>query len=253
MIKNIVKTAKLHTPELMIGAGVASMITSTVLAVKSTTKAVDIINDIEYTENVELTNTEKIKETWKAYIPSILTGAVGIGLIVGGTTKSLNRSTALASMYSASEAAYKVYKEKVKEEIGEEKANKIEKEIIKEKIKEVPVDNGGITNIYYTGTGEQLFYDTFSGRYFRSSIQYVETCVNKVNKHIINEFLMSVNDFYNELGIPEIGAGNLLGWKSEGELLEVKFDSEISEIGDTVIILAYSNKPRVLYDAHGEW
>lgn len=252
MLKRLINFTKVHTPELMIGAGVTSMITSTVLSIKSTTKAMEVINDIEYTENVHLSTKEKVQETWKLYIPSMVTGVIGIGLIATGTTKSLNRSTALATMYTASEAVFKCYKEKVKEEIGEEKADNIEKQVIRETIKEVPMDDG-ITNILYTGKGDKLFYDTFSGRYFRSSIQYIENCVNTVNKHILNEFLMCVNDFYIELGLPNIGAGNLLGWKSDKDMLEIRFDSEIDEYGNSVIIMSYVNKPCVLYDAHGSW
>ena len=45
MTNKVITGAKKHSPELLIGAGVTGMLTSTVLAVKATPKAMDLIEE----------------------------------------------------------------------------------------------------------------------------------------------------------------------------------------------------------------
>ena len=56
------------SPEILVGIGLAGMLTSTVLAVKATPKALDILAQ----EEEELTTVEKVKKTWKCYIPATI-------------------------------------------------------------------------------------------------------------------------------------------------------------------------------------
>ena len=61
---------KKHSPEILTGIGIAGMITTTVLAVKATPKAIDIIREAEYEAKEVLSKTEEFKMCWKFYIPS---------------------------------------------------------------------------------------------------------------------------------------------------------------------------------------
>lgn len=256
LLTNVLGFAKEYSPEILIGTGVVGMMTSTVLAVRATPKALSLMEDHKSDIGVTyLTRKEIVELTWKQYIPAAGIGIVSAACIVLGTTKNVKRNAALATVYALSENTLKEYQRKTKEIIGEEKAKEIDTEVAKARCKEVPVivEDNDSAYITYTGYGDTLIYDTFSGRYFRSTATAVERAVNQVNKHIFNDYLMTVNDFYNEINVPTIGAGNLIGWKSDKDMMEISFDSDVDTNGNPYLVLTYVTRPVPLYTQHGTW
>ena len=115
LIEKLIGFTKQHNPEIVVGLGVAGMITSTALAVKATPKAMQLIEDKKSELGVTyLTRKEIAEATWKQYIPAVGVGAVSIACIVLGTTKNIKRNTALATVYAISENTLKEYKAKIR-------------------------------------------------------------------------------------------------------------------------------------------
>lgn len=260
LIEKVIGFTKQHNPEIVVGLGVAGMITSTALAVKATPKAMQLIEDKKSELGVTyLTRKEIAEATWKQYIPAVGVGAVSIACIVLGTTKNIKRNTALATVYAISENTLKEYKAKTREIVGEEKAREIDTEVAKSRARSRSIDNPVVIEtrdseyVINTGNGDTLIYDSFSGRYFRSSVNAVESAVNNVNKSLLNDYFITVNEFYNELCIPTIGAGSLIGWKSDKEMVEIYFDSDIDSNGNPYLILSYRNIPVPLYEYGRNW
>ena len=257
MIKNlfdkVLTFTKEHNPEILVGLGVAGMMTSTVLAVKATPKALDIMEDKKADMGVTyLTRKEIAQATWKIYAPSIGVGLASAACIILGTSKSIKRNTALATVYALSESTLREYQTKAKEMFGEEKAAELDREVAKARVRKrevtTIVETEGSEYIHHTGNGDTLVYDTLSGRYFRSSRNSIESAVNSINKSLLNDYIMTLNEFYNELGVPTIGAGSLIGWKSDKELLEVSFESDVDQNGNPYLVLSYKNRPVPVYD-----
>ena len=257
MIKNlfdkVLNFTKEHNPEILVGLGVAGMMTSTVLAVKATPKALDIMEDKKADMGVTyLTRKEIAQATWKIYAPSIGVGLASAACIILGTSKSIKRNTALATVYALSESTLREYQTKAKEMFGEEKAAELDREVAKARVRKrevtTIVETEGSEYIHHTGNGDTLVYDTLSGRYFRSSMNSIESAVNSINKSLLNDYIMTLNEFYNELGVPTIGAGSLIGWKSDKELLEVSFESDVDQNGNPYLVLSYKNRPVPVYD-----
>ena len=257
MIKNlfgkVLNFTKEHNPEILVGLGVAGMMTSTVLAVKATPKALDIMEDKKADLGVTyLTRKEIAQATWKLYAPSIGVGLASAACIILGTSKSIKRNTALATVYALSESTLREYQSKAKEMLGEEKAAELDREVSKSRVRKrevtTVVETEGSEYIHHTGNGDTLVYDSLSGRYFRSSMNSIESAVNLINKSLLNDYIMTLNEFYNELGVPTIGAGSLIGWKSDKELLEVSFESDVDKNGNPYLILSYKNRPIPVYD-----
>ena len=257
MIKNlfdkVLNFTKEHNPEILVGLGVAGMMTSTVLAVKATPKALDIMEDKKADMGVTyLTRKEIAQATWKLYAPSIGVGLASAACIILGTSKSIKRNTALATVYALSESTLREYQSKAKEMFGEEKAAELDREVAKARVRKrevtTIVESEGSEYIHHTGNGDTLVYDTLSGRYFRSSMNSIESAVNLINKSLLNDYIMTLNEFYNELGVPTIGAGSLIGWKSDKELLEVSFESDVDQNGNPYLVLSYKNRPVPVYD-----
>ena len=257
MIKNlfdkVLNFTKEHNPEILVGLGVTGMMTSTVLAVKATPKALDIMEDKKADMGVTyLTRKEIAQATWKLYAPSIGVGLASAACIILGTSKSIKRNTALATVYALSESTLREYQSKAKEMLGEEKASELDREVAKSRIRKrevtTIVESEGSEYIHHTGNGDTLVYDSLSGRYFRSSMNSIESAVNSINKSLLNDYIMTLNEFYNELGVPTIGAGSLIGWKSDKELLEVSFESDVDQNGNPYLVLSYKNRPVPVYD-----
>ena len=124
--KNIGRKLKKHSPEILTGIGIAGMISATVMAVRATPKALQNIEHEKKEQNVtKLPLIEIAKCTWKSYIPSAVTIVVSSVCLVGASTVSFKRNTALATAYAMTEATLKSYQEKVVETIGEKKADAI--------------------------------------------------------------------------------------------------------------------------------
>lgn len=260
IIERMLGFTKQHNPEIMVGLGVAGMITSTALAVKATPKAIQLIEDKKAELGVTyLTRKEIAEATWKQYVPAVGVGAASIACIVLGTTKNIKRNTALAAVYAISENTLKEYRTKTKEIVGEEKAREIDTEVSKSIARSrsaehpVIIETRDSEYVINTGNGDTLIYDTFSGRYFRSSVNAIESAVNNVNKSLLNEYFMTVNDLYNELCIPTIGAGSLIGWKSDKEMIDIYFDSDIDSNGNPYLVLSHRNIPVPLYEYGRNW
>ena len=103
--KNIRTSMVKHSPEILTGLGIVGMITTTVLAVKATPKALTLIDVAENEKRDELTPMETVKATWKCYIPAAVTGVTSIACLVGASSVNTRRNAALAAASVAESAA----------------------------------------------------------------------------------------------------------------------------------------------------
>lgn len=249
-IANKVKVkARKNSPVIFVGLGLAGMITSTVLAVKATPKALDIIKHEEEKKGEKLDKKEVVKATWKCYIPTAITTAASIGCIVGGTKVSLSRTAAVSAAYEISRTAFDEYRNKVTKNIGHEAEQKIRDEIQQDKINKNPAPTIiEDSDINVTGYGNTLCYDSLSGRYFRCDSTKIKEVENKVNRRLMTDMYVSINELYNELGLDPINPlGNSLGWNVDRGLLDIEISSLVSNNGKPCLALDYSIEPYKLY------
>lgn len=249
-LKGLKRTVGKHSPEILTGVGIAGMISTTVLAVKATPKAMVLIeerNKLELEEDEDfykLGVVETVKVAWKPYIPAVLLGVASTACLISANTVSAKRTAALATAYKLSEAALTEYKEKVVETIGEKKAKTIKENIVKGKIEKDPVSN---KEVIITGSGETLCYDVMSGRYFKSDIDKLRKAENIINRTITYDMYASLNEFYCEVGLKPTKQGDDLGWNMDDGLLELDFGSALADDGTPCVVIDYSIAPRYNY------
>ena len=252
--RNLRTSLSKHSPEILIGIGITGVITTTVLAVKATPKAMQLIEAKKHELEVEkLTPVETVKTTWKCYIPAAISGAVSIACIVGSHSVNARRNAALATAYKLSETAFAEYRDKTLDTIGEKKERAIRDKIAEKHVQENPVDR---TQIIVTGNGQTLCLDPLSHRYFYSSKDKIDRVVNKLNYEISTSPFdtdgVTLNDFYREIGIPGTMTGDGLGWNLRTGLIEYHPGSQIvpegeEHEGEPCLVIDFTNPPK--YDS----
>ena len=236
-----------HSPEILTGIGIAGMITTTVLAVKATPKAIRLIEETKEEKGEDLTKAETIKTCWKAYIPAAATCVASTACLIGASSVSIRRNAMLATAYKLSETAFSEYKEKVVETIGDEKEKVVREKVSEERIKKNPITKN---EIIMTDYGDTQFYETLSGRYFKSDIEQIKKVVNYLNKDMLQDMFgtISLNEFYDELELERIDLGDEFGWRVDKGLIEIDFTSKIADNGKPCIVLDYINAPYYGFD-----
>jgi hypothetical protein len=246
-IGSVRTAASKHSPEILTGIGIAGMITTTILAVKATPKALRLIEEKKEKERVDkLSPLEIVKTTWKCYIPAVALGVTSTACLIGASSVSVRRNAALATAYKLSETALTEYREKVIETIGEKKERTVRDAIAKDKLEHDPVSN---KEVIITGKGNTRCYETVSGRYFTSDIDKLNKIVNELNRRMLNEGYISLNEFYSEIGLPPLPLGDELGWRTDRGLLDLYFSSQLDDTGTPCLVVGFDVTPKRDYSS----
>lgn len=250
-IKDAQKVISKRSPEILTGLGIAGMVTTTVLAVQATPKAIRLLE--EKKEELHLESDEKlkpievVKTAWKPYIPATVMGIASIGCLIGASSVSARRNAALATAYQLSTTALAEYKDKVVETIGEEKEKVIREKVAQDKIDNHPVKEKEVVVI---GSGEVLFLEPVSMQCFKSDIESVRKILNDINYRLTSgtEEYISLSEFYDEIGLPHTAISDDIGWNlgRDGQL-QADFLAAKTTDGKPCLMLDYMVKPRYDY------
>lgn len=244
-IKSAERVLTKYSPGILTGIGIAGMIGATFMAVKATPKALYLIEaKKEESEVEELTPVETIKTCWKCYIPATLTTVVSAACLIGASTVSAKRNAALATAYSISEAALREYQEKVVEVIGEKKEKAVRDAVAKDQIERDPVTKSEVVII--DSNSNTLCYEPLSGRYFKSTIDKIKKAEIKLDRQMIQEMYVSLNDFYWEIGLDGTDLGDQMGWNLSKGYMDLSFSSQLADDGTPCAVIVYGIPP--VYD-----
>lgn len=244
-VSEIKTTLSERSPEILMGIGIAGMLTTTVLAVSATPKALDLIEDIKREENREtLTPIETVKAVWKCYIPAATTCVMSTACLIGAGSVHAKRNAALATAYKMTETAFTAYKEKVVETIGEKKERVVRENVDKDRVDGNPVTQN---TIIMTDRGNTLCYDYYSSRYFRSDKIAIDRAVNELNRRLFVEDYVSLNEFYDEIGLNRTPTGDELGWRVDRGLIELEFTSQLADNDEPCMVISHRVEPRYDY------
>lgn len=242
-LNSIVLTTKKHSSEILIGIGIVGMCSSVVMAIKDTPKALRLIEEKE--EELEVDSLEPIdilKTVWKCYLPTAITFVCSSAVIISANVVQAKRHAAIAAAYELCEGAMREYKNKTIEVVGEKKEQAIMDAIAKDKVEEHPVP-AEKREIIITGSGNTLCLDSISGRYFYSDIERIRKIENFLNKRLLDDMYITLNEVYYELGLDEIKIGDALGWDVNKGLIELSFSSQLAQDDTPCLVIGYRNPP----------
>lgn len=221
------------------------MITTTVMAVRATPKALILIEERKEEIGAEkLEAMDMVKTTWACYIPAAITGTLSIACLIGASSVNARRNAALATAYTLSESALKDYQGKVIEMFGEKKNEAVKDAVAKDKVEKNPVVT---REVIITEKGNTLCYDAISGRYFKSDIEKIKKAECELNRQMLDDMYVSLNDFYYEIGLDSVKLGDELGWNVDSGYIDLSFSSQLASDGTPCLVIDYSVAPRYDY------
>ena len=84
-----------------------------------------------------------------------------------------------------------------------------------------------------TGKDTTLCYDAMFGRWFRSDVDTIIRAVNEINRKIVaGDMYASLNEFYDEVGLPPVEAGEYLGWNIDDGTIEIDKHPGLTDKGE---------------------
>lgn len=243
VFKTIGTMAKKNSPVILTGTAMAGLLSTTVLAVRATPKAMERINDASLDEEgntINISNWEKFKAAWIEYVPTAIS-FVGTGAcIIGAQAINGKRLAAMSALYSMSETALKDYKDEVLKAVGPKKEDAIRDSVNSKKIQKDPPEG---KDVIITGKGEVLCYETITGRYFKSNADEIHRAENELVRQMnLGDSRLSTNEWFYALGLAGTKLGDEMGWTIETPL-EVKFTSSLASDGTPILCVDYVHDP----------
>lgn len=235
---NVTKTLKSNSPEILTALGVSGVITTSYLVGKASYQSAEIIRKYDK-KSVKLDPKQKFKAhtklVWKLYIPAGISGVVTIGCIIGSTKLNSKRTAAAVTAYSVAERAFSEYKEKVIEEVGKGKERKIRDELAQDRV----IDKPPPSEVVVVAGGHVLCCELFTHRYFRSDMEALRKAQNELNALIISQIYVSLDEFYDIIGLAYTSNSSNVGWNSD-KMMELQFSTVISESGEPCLAFDYN-------------
>ena len=233
---------KRASPAILACFSAAGVVVTAVLAVKATPRAVDLIRADSRTNHdgdpYAATKTEMVKSAWKCYVPAVTMGAATIFCIFSANAISRKQQASLMSAYALVSRSYNDYQRKVKELHGVDAHRRIMEALAAEKSKKQPIYAGtliGSSSLDFEDAGEEerLFYDAISERYFQATISQVLQAEYHLNRNFaLGGGFITLNQFYEFLGIEPVPGGDEVGWMVSDGLYWVDFDHQKTVVDD---------------------
>jgi hypothetical protein len=250
-VYNVKRTITQESPSILTGLGVAGLISTTLLAVRATPIAMELVESEAYRNKCrveELETIEAVKAGWKPYIPAVVVGGLTIACILGANSINLKRNAAIAGLYSVAVEGLREYQDKVLETVGPKKEGKIRDEIAQDRLDRKPVND----DLVIMASGDTLFFDSLTGRYFKSDMETIRRGVNDFNYELLTDMYKPLNDFYDFIGLEGTELGRAQGWNVDRGQLNINFSAKIINAEDSkwhnepCIVMDYAVEPQYL-------
>ena len=206
---------KLNKSALTLGLGIACIAATIPLTANAAIQSHEKIGLVEWEEG-PLPVKEKLKMTWKYWIPPVIMAGLAITNVCMNYSYIRKGEMAAITALNATQTGYNMYKQKMISEVGEDVHNKVSQEIAEDRTK--PVTSGeqpiGTLVTYGDSTNGMLCLDAMTGRYFYTTEDKLKNACAEINVKLSSSMdsVATLNDFYAELGLPETQFGDVFGW-----------------------------------------
>lgn len=236
LARQVLRTQK-HSPALLFAAGIVGVGTTVVLACKATLQVEDILNQHEKDvvdlrsravsgkETTALERRAQIDlalDLGKLYGPAILCGVTSVAALAGSQRILSKRNAGLAAAYGMLEKSYNEYRERVREQVGDDRERDIHYGLEACEIDDE--DKPGKTKkVKKATTGGSQYARLFDSNNVNwEPAAELNFLFLKFKQNYMNQLLASrghvfLNDVYDELGMERTPAGAVVGWVKDGK------------------------------------
>jgi hypothetical protein len=228
---------KKHSPTLLFAGGVVGIVGTTVLACKATLKLEEVLEEAEksHAQANELVHEDyserdrkkdhvyiyvrTVVKVTKLYAPAVGLGIVSIGALTGSHVTLTKRNAGLTAAYAALDKGFNEYRDRVREEFGEEKEREIRQDI---RIRDVDIhdtETGKDHQYQIKAPGEPSiyarFFDECSSSWSRQpeyNMIFLKAQQNYANDRLRTRGHIFLNEVYDMLGLERSQAGAVVGW-----------------------------------------
>ena len=235
-----------YSPEILVVTGIVGVVVSAVMACKATTKASEIVEDMnekmdtihevsETATSEEYSEEDLKKDTaivyvqtgvkfLKLYGPSLALGALSIGCILASTHILKTRNLAIAAAYSAIDKGFKDYRGRVIERFGKDLDRELRYNIKAKTIEENVVDENGEVNavektVEVVNPNEHSVYakcfDESCAGWSKDpefNLMFIRRQQDYANEVLTKRGYIFLNEVYKMLGFQATKAGQIVGW-----------------------------------------
>lgn len=228
---------KKHSPVLMFGAGVIGVAGTVILACRATLKVEDVLNESdkkraqlneivtpEYSkrdlkkDHVYL-SVQTMAQITKLYAPSVALGAVSIGLLTGSHVALTRRNVAATAAYAAVKESFDDYRDRMREEIGEERELELYRGVEERDIHDTKKGIVSKQKYINPGSGPLSPYSALFDQHNQNwndipeyNLLFLRSVQLWSNQRLNAWGHLLLNDVFDALGMERTKAGCLVGW-----------------------------------------
>jgi len=238
---------KKHSPAVLFGVGVVGVVATAVMASRATLKLEETLEEtnknltmskaLRHSEHPKYSEEDYRKDQayifiragldiTKLYAPTFLVGAISIGCLAGSHNILTKRNAALTAAYATVDKAFSQYRQRVVEELGEDKDRQFRYGGVKE-TRTVVDEKTGVSKpkdvIFVDGrdvSGYARFFDQ-TNRNWNPRADY-NMFFLKCQQNYMNDLLKArghvfLNEVYDCLGFERTKEGAVVGWVLGGD------------------------------------
>lgn len=236
---------KKHSPEILLGFGIAGGITGTVMACKATTKLDEVLkeakfevrsikHEMEVREHADVYSEEDAKkdlalvyskaalDVVKLYAPSLAVGGFSITCILSSHNIMSKRNVALSAAYDLASASFKDYRNRVVDRFGEQVDKELRYNTVNKKVEETTTDENGktkkvksVVEISDPDGYRTFFFDELSPSYTKDrdyNLMWLKSQQAFMNDKLRAKGYVFLNEVREMIGYPPSKDGQMAGW-----------------------------------------
>lgn len=238
---------KKNSPHLFFAGGLLGSVASTFLACRATLKLEPMVDDIkteiknvkdrkenpslaangrdyserDYVQDIMYVYGKSTKRLIKLYGPSVILGVASAGVLTGSHVQLTRRNSALTATAAALSKAYDDYRERVRDEVGNDKELALHRSLTEQ---QVTVD-GKKELVQVTGDPSKWspyarIFDEISPNWQKDAELnriFVQCQQNYANHLLQARGHVFLNEIYDSLGLERSRAGAVVGWVLNGD------------------------------------
>lgn len=186
-----------------------------------------------------------LMETVKEIIPkmilplssTILTGSA----IIFANRAAVKELAVLSTAYAMTQNNLTDIKNKTQEMFGVKKARDVEDQVTKDRYLKEPIKES-----FELRSGNVPCKDLYTGRTFQSNASKIQHAIDQIAIDLIQENWVSLNDFYDKIGLDQVKLGDDLGWDIRDTMsgrIPIHFTSLLTEYNEPCLVVEFDVRP----------